>query len=232
MLGQAERLVPSIDFLHPRHTVVKPDRRRLRQVLAGTAAVATVVAVLGGIHLRVARLDQQIAKLQSENEERQKTLKKNDTLMTTANDLDDWTHRDIDWLDQFRQIESAIGGTEKLHFVTFDGQVAYRIALSKALATITATGRAKSRHDVEAMNERLSESGYGPRAKEIINDAANREFPVKFDLSVELVTLPQKRSPSARSTPAADKPAARAAAQPLADSSSPTSVGAKNAQSK
>ena len=233
LLGQAERLVPAIDFLHPRHKVVKPDRRRLRQVLAGSAAVATVVAILGGIHLRVARLDEQIAKLTSENEGRKQMLEKNVPLLQAAKSLDDWTRRDIDWLDQFRQIESAIGGTEKLHFVTFDGQVAYRIALSNALATITATGRAKSRHDVEVMNERLSENGYGLRAKEIINDATNREFPVKFDLSLEVVTLP-KRSPSGRSTPAAaSNTAARPATQILTDHSAPaTSAGAPNAQPK
>ncbi|HUE15224.1 MAG TPA: hypothetical protein VMR25_13725 [Planctomycetaceae bacterium] len=233
LLGQAERRVPSIDFLHPRHTVVKPDRRRLRQVLAVIGAVAIVVAVLGGIHLRVARLDEQIAKLQSGNEGRQKALEKNAPLMDTAKSIDDWTHRDIDWLDQFRQIESAIGGTDKLHFVSFDGQVANRTALSNALATITATGRAKSRHDVEAMNERLSASGYGPRAKEIVNDPTNREFPVKFDLSVEVVTLPPKRSPSAPSTPTDGKPAAKTEkAKPADNSTSAASANAKSAQSK
>jgi Tfp pilus assembly PilM family ATPase len=199
LLGQTGRLVHSIDFLHPRQKVVKADRRRLRQVLAASAAVATVVAVLGGIHLRVARLDQTIAQLQSDNESRQKMLEKNAPLMDTAKALDEWTRRDIDWLDQFRQMESAIGGTEKLHLTSFDAQVAYR----NALATISATGRAKSRHDVESMNERLSASGYGPRAKEIVNDAANREFPAKFDLSVEVVDSPQKSSTTTQTANAA-----------------------------
>jgi Tfp pilus assembly PilM family ATPase len=208
LLGKSGQLVHSIDFLHPRQRVVKPDRRRLQQVLAASAVVVTVVAILGGIHLRVARLDQQIAQLQSENESRQKTLEKNQSLMDTAKSLDDWTRRDIDWLDQFRQIEAAIGGTDKLHFSSFDGQVAYR----NALATISATGRAKTRHDIEAMNERLSATGYGPRAKEIINDAANREFPAKFDLSVEVVDRPQKSSkPEPTATTAAAKPAEKSA---------------------
>jgi hypothetical protein len=201
----------------------------LRQVLAGSAAVVLVLAVLGGIHLRVARLDEQIADLTGKNETRQKTLDKSAPLMDTAKSLDDWTRRDIDWLEQFRQIEAAIGGTDKLHFASFDGQIAYR----NALATITATGRAKSRHDVEAMNERLSKDGYGPRAKEILSDPANREFPVKFDLSVEVVKLPPKRSPSAKSTlAAADKPAPKASTSLSTGSSAPDSAGAESSQSK
>lgn len=207
LLGQAERIFPSIDFLHPRQKVVKPDRRRLRQVLAASAAVAVVVAVLGGIHLRVVRLDDQIAALQSGNAARKKTLEKNEPLMKTAKSLEDWMHHDIDWLEQFRQIESAIGGTDKLHFATFQGEVAY----INSLATITASGRAKTRHEVEAMNEHLSDEGYAPRAKEMVNDPANREFPVKFDLSVEIVKLPQKAVPPTRS--AARTPAANGSAQ-------------------
>jgi len=192
LLGQAERLVPSIDFLHPRQKVVKPDRTRLRQVLAGAAALVVVAAILGGIHLRVVKLEGEIADLETKNAASQKTLDKNADLLDTAKSLDDWSQRNIDWLDQFRKIESAIGGTDKLHFASFDGQVAYR----NALATITATGRAKSRRDVEAMNERLSQADYSPRAKEIMTDAADAEFPEKFDLSVEI-------KPSQKSVPAA-----------------------------
>jgi Tfp pilus assembly PilM family ATPase len=202
LLGQAERLVPSIDFLHPRKRVVKPDRRRLRQAIAAGAAVVVVAAVLGGIHLRVVKLESEIAKLESENVDLQKTLDKNAPLLETVKSLDDWTQRDIDWLDQFRKIEAAIGGTDKLHFASFDGQVAYR----NALATITATGRAKSRRDVESMNERLSEADYGPRAKEIVTDTAGGEFPEKFDLSVEIKT-PKKQA-------ASDKPDAKSTTAP------------------
>lgn len=220
LLGQADRLVPSIDFLDPRKKVVKPDRRRLRQALAAGAAVAVVAAIFAGIHLRVARLDDEIEKLQADNVSREATLKKNDELMATAKTLDNWSERNIDWLDQFQKIEKAIGGTDKLHFTMFDGQVATR----DTLATITAAGRAKARRDVEAMNERLSKAEYAPQAKAINPDPNNAEFPEKFDLSVE-VKLPKKgiaATPAGRATAgqhdagkAPDKTAARDPANPL-----------------
>jgi hypothetical protein len=224
LLGQAEPLVPSIDFLHPRKQIVKPDRTRLRQVAAGVAAVAVVAAIFGGIHLRVARLDDEIAKLESDNASRETKLKEHAQLMETAKTLDNWTERSIDWLDQFQKIEKAIGGTDKLHFSSFDGQVSNLASL----ATITATGRAKARHDVEAMNEHLSKADYAPRAKEIVTDAKNPEFPEKFELSVE-IKFPKKgvpATPGVRTTSGkreADKPADKAVDKTASRADSPKS---------
>jgi hypothetical protein len=198
LLGQADRLIPSIDFLHPRQKVVKKDRRRLRQGLAAGAALAVVVAVFAGIHVRASRLEDQIAELQTTNAARKKTLKNNEELMATSSKLDEWNERNIDWLDQFQKIEKAIGGTDKLHFILFDGQVAMR----DSLATVTAAGRAKTRHDVEAMNEHLSQADYGPRAKEIKPDQTNPAFPEKFELSVE-IKVPKKGAPATQPARAA-----------------------------
>jgi Tfp pilus assembly PilM family ATPase len=225
LLARANPLVPAIDFLHPRQKIVKPDRRRLRQVLAGAGAVVTVVAILGGIHLRVTRLDEQIATLQRSNSERKKTLEKNDPLMKTSKSVEEWTQRNIDWLDQFRNIETAIGGTDRLHFVTFNGEV----ATLNSLATITASVRAKSRHDVEAMNEKLAEAGYGPRAKEIAPDEKNRNFPEKFELSVEINKLPSKEAATGTST---HKSTAKSSAKTPAGSESPATGAASKGSSK
>ena len=95
LFGQADGLVSSIDFLHPRKTVVKPDRRRLRQVLAGGAVLATVVAIFAGIHMRVVRLDDEIAKMEADNASRDSTLKKNAALgdRQDARRLDRSQHR-------------------------------------------------------------------------------------------------------------------------------------------
>ena len=155
----------------------------------GAGAVVTVVAILGGIHLRVARLDEQIATLQSSNERAADNLEKSDPLMKTAKLIEDWTQRNVDWLEQFRQIETAIGGTDRLHFVSFNGEVAYM----NSLATITASGRAKSRHDVESMNEKLARSGLRPASRRKSRPTRRiATFPEKFELSVEINSLHPK----------------------------------------
>jgi Tfp pilus assembly PilM family ATPase len=223
LLAHASPRVASIDFLHPRQKVVKPDRRRLHQALAGAGAVVTVAAILGGIHLRVARLDDQIATLQSSNDTRRRNLEKSEPLMKTAKLIEDWTQRNVDWLEQFRQMETAIGGTDRLHFVSFNGEV----AVMNSLATMTASGRAKSRHDVEAMNAKLAEAGYGPKPKEITPDEKNPAFPEKFELSVQINSLHPKE-PAAE--PSTDKSTAKSAAKPAASSESPArSATAKGA---
>ena len=98
-----------------------------------------------------------------------------------------------------------------------------------SLATITASGRAKSRHDVESMNEKLAEAGYAPRAKEITPDEKNREFPEKFELSVEINNLHPKESATGPST---DKSTSKAAAKTAAGPESPTPSATAKGTSK
>ena len=129
---------------------------------------------------------------------------------------------EIDWLDQFRQMETAIGGTDRLHFVSFSGELVYM----NALATITASGRAKSRHDVETMNARLAEAGYAPRAEEITPDDKNRDFPEKFGLSVEIDKLPSKEPVTGPSTEkSTPKAAAKSVSGPASSAPSATAKG-------
>ncbi len=98
-----------------------------------------------------------------------------------------------------------------------------------SLATITASGRGKSRHDVEAMNEKLAEAGYGPRAKEITPDEKNRDFPEKFELSVEINSLHPKEPATGTSS---EKSTAKAAAKTAAGPLSPTPSAAAKGTSK
>jgi hypothetical protein len=228
LLAQADRIVTSIDFLHPRQKVVKQDRRRLRQVLAAGAVLAGLVAIFAGIHMRVARLDDEIAKMEADNSSREATLKKNAPLLATAKTFDDWTERNIDWLDQFQKIEKAIGGTDKLHFSSFDGQVTYL----DTVATITATGRARTRHDVELMNEHLSKADYRPRAKELVTDPNDPEFPEKFDLSVEIKAPKKDIAPTPAGRATAEKREAGKAPDKTAALEPASSMLARSADSR
>ncbi len=183
LLEQSSQRVDSVDFLHPRRQHPKPDRRKLYMILAGAAVVLVLVGIWGAIQRRVWQLDDQIAQLKTENGAAQTLLDKNAPLRETAASVDDWTQRDIDWLEQFRMIEQAKGGADKLYLTTFDANVATR----DKLAVVVAAGRAKVPSEVDDFEDELVKLGYRVTPKEISEDTTDPQYRVKIDLNLEIV---------------------------------------------
>jgi hypothetical protein len=193
LLGQSSQRVDSVDFLHPRRQHPKPDRRKLYLALGAAAVVLLLVGIWGAIQRRVWQLEEQIATLKSENDAAQALLDKNAPLRETAAWVDDWTQRDIDWLEQFRLIELAKGGADKLYLTTFDANVASR----DKLAVVVAAGRAKMPSEVDDFEDKLVELGYRVTPKEISEDTTDPLYPVKIDLNLEVVPKTAVREPKA-----------------------------------
>jgi hypothetical protein len=183
LLGQSSQRVDPIDFLHPRRQHPKPDRRKLYMALGAAAVVLLLLGIWGAIQRRVWQLDDQIARLKSENDAAQLLIDKNAPLRETAASVDDWTQRDIDWLEQFRIIEQAKGGADKLYLTSFDANVSTR----NTLAVIVATGRAKLPNEVDDFEDHLHDLGYRVTPKEISEDTTDPQYPVKIDLNLEVV---------------------------------------------
>jgi len=231
LLGQAAPRVDSIDFLHPRRQHPKPDRRKLYIGLAAGAVVLLLVGIWFAIQRRVWQLDDKIADITASNQKAQDLLKKNAPLLETAGWVEDWTRRDIDWLEQLRAIEQAKNGADKLYLTTFDANVGAR----NTLATIVAAGRAKLPTDVEEIEDRLVELGYRVNPKEISEDTTDPLYPVKIDLNLELVDVVPKPKPATTtetkpsSTPA-PSPAPAPATPPAASPAPPAGAPPANAR--
>ena len=183
LLAQGGPRVDSIDFLHPRRQHPKPDRRKLYMALGGAAAVLLLAGIWLAIQNRVWHLEDQIASIEEGNKKAQDLLKKNTALIETAGSVKDWTQRDIDWLEQFRLIEGAKGGADKLYLTNFDANVGSR----DKLAVIVAAGRAKLAPEVDDFEDKLHALGYGILPKEISEDASDPLYPVKLDLSLDIL---------------------------------------------
>jgi hypothetical protein len=190
LLGQAAQRVDAIDFLHPRRQHPKPDRRKLHMGLGAAAAVLLLLGLWGAIQRRVWQYDDEIAKLTESNNKIKALLDKSKDLRETAGWVEDWTHRDIDWLDQFRVIEQAKNGADKLYLTSFDGNVGTR----DKLAAIVAAGRAKVPNEVDEFEDKLVELGYRVTPKEISEDTTDPQYPVKIDLNLEMVDAAPKPS--------------------------------------
>jgi hypothetical protein len=187
LLGQATPCIDSVDFLHPRRQHPKPDRRKLYLALGAAAAVLVALGLWGAIQRRVWQLDDKIADMTESNKKIETLLKSNASLRETAASVDDWKQRDIEWLEQFRVIEQAKGGADKLYLTTFDANVAGRNTMAgNTLAVIAATGRAKARDEVDDFEDQLHDLGYRVTPKEISEDT-DPQYPVKIDLSLDVV---------------------------------------------
>jgi hypothetical protein len=196
LLGQAGERVDSVDFLHPRRQHPKPDRRKLYLAIGAAAAVLLLAVVWGAIQRRVWQLDDKIADMTASNKKIKELLDKNAPLRDTAASVEDWTRRDIDWLEQFRVIEQAKKGADKLYLTTFDANVAAR----DKLAVVVAAGRAKLPNDVDDFEDQLHELGYRVTPKEIPEDTSDPLYPVKIDLNLDLVDVIPKPAASAPSS--------------------------------
>jgi hypothetical protein len=210
LLEQAAQRVDSIDFLHPRRQHPKPDRRKLYIGLGAAAAVLLLAIAFGEIQRRVWQLDTKIADMTAGNKKMKELLDKNAPLHETAGSVEDWTRRDIDWLEQFRVLEQAKNGADKIYLTTFDANVGAR----EKLAVVTAAGRAKLPNDVDDFEDQLVALGYRLTPKEISEDATDPQYPVKIDLSVELVNVIPKPATTAAAA------AARSASAPKPEGSS------------
>ena len=139
----------------------------------------------------------------------------------TAGSVDDWTQRDIDWLEQFRVIEQAKGGADKLYLTMFDANVGTR----DRLATIVAAGRAKLPNEVDDFEDHLHDQGFRVTPKEISEDTSDRLYPVKIDLNLDIVPK-SAGAAEPKAGPGITRPGAHPPATPSNSSSAPASAPA------
>ncbi len=219
LLKHASQRIDSVDFLHPRRQHPKPDRRKLYMILGAAAAVLLVIGIWGAIQRKVWQLDDEIASVDAGNKRAQELLKKNASLMETAGSVDDWTQRDIDWLEQFRVIEQAKGGADKLYLTMFDANVGTR----DKLATIVAAGRAKLPNEVDDFEDRLHTQGFRVTPKEISEDATDPLYPVKIDLNLDIIPK-SAAAAEPKAGPGITRPGAKPAETPSNSSSAPAAT--------
>lgn len=96
----------AIDFLNPRKRPPPPDRRRQRAMMA--AAAALVVGAVGFyIWNSFASLDRQIAETTKQLGTTQKTLPQWQKKIKDAEEVEKFTHGDINWLDELHRLSDA-----------------------------------------------------------------------------------------------------------------------------
>jgi len=92
---------PALDFLHPRQPP-KPPSRRGTYVLVGVIAAMVVLALLVFNHVRAVRLDRAIREKDRQLTRLKPLVKKAETAIAAADQVDAWVGNEVVWLDELR----------------------------------------------------------------------------------------------------------------------------------
>lgn len=176
------KTVDTADLVNPRKAAEKKDYSRLKKILAvGTAALA----IGGGLSWRastVNALKNGVATVKLERDDLEQMYKAAEDELRLDSDLQEWSNRDLSWLDEMQKIRTLMGGTDrvlirKLKFSTRSG---------KYLGAIDAEGYARSRRDVEDLMQVLAEAGYEVTPKEMPQNMRDPAYPMELRLEVSI----------------------------------------------
>lgn len=180
----------AVDFLNPRKAAKRIDRKTLQMRIAAIAAAAVVL--VGGTSLiiwnnslanQLQAKEREVSDLSAANRAAQPTV-------ASAALVNDWTRRDVFWPDQYRKLNEALPGTDRIFMSNFT----FIAAQSKGdeIAGIKATGYAIDRLDVAKLEQKLSNMGYEVYTKPTRPSQKDPKYRWRFDLDLKL--KPEKKT--------------------------------------
>lgn len=185
LLLLGEPTVEPLDFLHPRQPPVPKDYRKVRWAAAAGAVAVLLAVVFGSIQLRKMSLDDRIASQQKELQELNEFLARGEPVLKATGELETWEGRKVEWAEELGRLGGLLD-TRQLYFL----ELRVDPSAGASVARISATGVARQRRDVEELSQRLSDDGYRVFSPTYKPHEKDREFPLQFELNLELPVPP------------------------------------------
>jgi Tfp pilus assembly protein PilN len=182
--GQLEQgAIERLNFLEPRKRTEKPDRRKLHLSLAGAGLAAVLVVAYAMSWLRQSDLQSEIDRLTAQAGETQKLLDRGAPTLTARTAVNTWAGMQAEVVEQLAALDDALPGTDRAYLTDLTFEPGGRDTIGR----ITGAGAARSRFDVESLNDKLSSKGY--RITPTSTQSSNRdpEYPVRFELILTIV---------------------------------------------
>jgi len=172
-----------LDLLHPRQKVVAPDRRKF--YLLTSAAVVLLVALTAGslFYYQQAQLTADADTLNAEVTKQKSELDKAKPRFDEYEKLSRWKSGDTSQLMLWTAFKQHLPSTDRAYFRDI------RILPSsqdEIQAQFLGQGQARSRTDIESLNQSLADQGYRVRPKTPILGKRDPDYPWEFELDVEL----------------------------------------------
>jgi hypothetical protein len=176
----------AVDFLNPRRAPIKKDYSRHKK-LAGVAAVALLlIGMFGYRSYAVAELEKKVKQATRDEKDQRDLLKELEPQVKVAESVGEWAATRVNWLKEANTLAETIDGTER-HYLT---KLQFGEGTRKERGTVTASGHAKERFDIEGLNaELMQRSDLEVNAKPIKKSGRDGDYPQQFDLDVKLKHL-------------------------------------------
>jgi len=177
----AEDTSLTIDFLHPRQKIEKPDRRKLYAIL-GVSALALVLLVGGGLFWSAkADLEENIALKETRAAELEGQLKKGKPETDAHAAISEWNKSKMDPIAVWKEFQPLMPSTDRLYLSEFrllpqDNETAVRI---------TGIGFARERNDIDDFKTRLADNGYRVKPQTTKETSPDPDFPIRFEIDIE-----------------------------------------------
>ncbi len=184
LLATAEPAVEAIDFLNPRQTVVKTDRRKLYAGMAAAALLLIAGGAFVGLKLHLSKLDAEIEERQAEVNALDKAIENGQPQLRSMTVVNEWNERNIKWLNEMLKLTEVLPGTDRIYLA----DVRFNPSAGATVAQIEANGFARDWSDVEQLQQKLKSRNYEVQpAKYEKNNSDDSGYPYRFVLSLRLV---------------------------------------------
>ena len=173
----------AVDFLNPRRPAEKKDYSRHKKIAAVAAVALLIVGMWGYRYSAVNRLKSQVAIAVKGEKEQRDLLKEIEPQVKVAASVGDWSASRVNWLREADTLARTIDGTDRQYLT----KLQFGEGTRKERGTVTASGHAKERFDVEGLNAGLMQrSDLEVNPKPIKNSGRDGDYPQQFDLDLKL----------------------------------------------
>jgi hypothetical protein len=192
LLAAEESLVASIDFLNPRRTVVRADRRNLKVAAIAAGVLLLIASCYGIMQWQVASINDQIDEKTASLERFTESISRGRPTVAAAETVRDWQSHSDDWLARMADLNQALPGTDRLYLKNYR----FSPASGDSAGHIHADGFARSDRDVFDLYQRLSERGYSVQPQTVLRTDKDKDYPYGFqlELNVAMARNTQKKT--------------------------------------
>ncbi|MEW4526757.1 hypothetical protein [Maioricimonas sp. JC845] len=181
--SQLQPTILGVDLLNPRKAAAKPDYTRLRIGLGAAAAVLVLGTAYWMFRSEINSREEDIAFLEQRKDELDTILQRGQPQLESAGEINDWLEQAPSPLDILTQFRDKLPGTDRLYLTNLQ----FAPSARGAVATVRGSGYARSRRDAEDLYQVLADHGYRVRPHEVEISRRDPEYPVTFELDIDVV---------------------------------------------
>ncbi len=195
-----EDRVLAIDLLHPRKRIEKPDLRKWYWIAGGATLALMLLAWYGVFSARKSALEANIAALQEQQTDLDNQIKKGEPRLIAHERILNWKASQTHPIAAWTKLQVLLPGTDRLYF----SEVKFAPQKTEVEVQFTGIGYARTRKEVDDLKNKLADNGFRVKPQPTVDSTKDPDYPVKFDLFVELLRPSPKSQPPLTQPKSAD----------------------------